>query len=288
MKVPVTENWIVSDKPNSYSITVIIFSSSTCHLPPTHFHFLWTARLTHFMLSNHGVLLFLFILGVLWFGWRRTKCDLHIVLQETLETMPSPSIAFSSFSGRVWRMIFALLNVSSAVTGEAIRPSRPSWPRRAPPRRHVCRRWRRPLGNQSCFLAALSIRNSPEWHLSTVLSVLRCPHTLSPFGFTVTQTLSLLFFHCWVEFFHFSLLVFFPPALSFQDDHRKYRFNTNSPEGFWALVSIYIILDFTSFPSPYFWHLKFRPAMHYDTIKIPVLHLHLYFWPYIWLFLSAH
>lgn len=131
MKVPVTENWIVSDKPNSYSITVIIFSSSTCHLPPTHFHFLWTARLTHFMLSNHGVLLFLFILGVLWFGWRRTKCDLHIVLQETLETMPSPSIAFSSFSGRVWRMIFALLNVSSAVTGEAIRPSRPSWPCRA-------------------------------------------------------------------------------------------------------------------------------------------------------------
>lgn len=89
-----------------------------------------------------------------------------------------------------------------------------------------------PLGNQSCFSAALSIRSSPEWHLLTVLSMPALSRPLSSFGFMVIQTLSLLFFHHRVEFFHFSLLVFIlPPDLSFQEYHRKYSIQHESPRG---------------------------------------------------------
>lgn len=146
-------------------------------------------------------------------------------------------------------MILALMNVSSAVIGEAIRSSWHSWPHSSGMSAGVSG----PLGNQSCFLAALSIRNSPEWHLLMVLSVL----TQSPLPLLSQVHGNTDFkpavFHHRVELLHFSLRVLIlPPALSFQHYHRKYSIQHEFPRGLpgCGFNRYYSIFHFFSFPFP--------------------------------------
>lgn len=205
MEVPTTENGSVSDEPYSYNITVIIFSSSTCHLPPCTSISSELQVYAHFTLPNHGAFLFLFILEFLLFGLGRMGCDLHLS-HMNLETVPCQSGHLSS--GLPWR-IFALMSVSSAIIGEMIRSSWHVWPHSS----GMSAGSSRPLGNQSCFLAVLSIRNSPEWHLSTVLSML----TRSPISLLLQVHGNTDFepavFHHRVGLFHFSLRVsILPPC----------------------------------------------------------------------------
>lgn len=159
-----TETWRVTHKPYSYNSTVIIFPSSTCHLPPTHFYcqWLWSVCASH--ISSRGPLC-LFTLGFLFFGLGRTGCDPHPL---PVRLKQCPVIPGPSFSGLLWRLIFALMNASSADIGETVTSSWHSWPQRS----GMSAGGSRPLGNQSCFSAALSIREAPEWHLLTILSAL--------------------------------------------------------------------------------------------------------------------
>lgn len=150
-----------------------------------------------------------------------------------------------SVSGRLWRMIFVLMKVSSAVTSQAVGPPRPS----RPPFRHVCSS-HRPPGNQPCFLAAPPTRNSlsgPSGQFSAC--------RLSPLPFCFMSHGNTDFepavFHHRVEFFSFfsACVDSFPLLYPFKTIIENMVFNTNSPEGFLAVVSIYIILYFASSPS---------------------------------------
>lgn len=146
----------------------------------------------------------LFTLGFLSFGLGRTGCDPHPLpmILKHCPVIPGPS-----FSGLLGRLIFALMNASSAVIGEAARSSWHAWPQRS----GMSAGGSGPLGNQSCFSAALSIRNAPEWHLWTVLSVLAQSPALSSLRLMVIRTSSLLFSHHRVELFHFPLHVLILP-----------------------------------------------------------------------------
>ena len=109
------------------------------------------------------------------------------------------------------------------------------------------------------------------------------PHSVSPLGFMVTQTLSLLFFHHRVEFFFIFLCLcwFFPPALSFQDYHRKYSIQHEFPRGLLGrgFNIHYSVFLFFSFSLSFDTSDSILPIATTPPPNTP---------PYIWLLLSAH
>lgn len=153
---------------------------------------------------------------------------------------PPPSI-----SGWLWRVIFALMKASSAVTGQAIRPSRAS----RPTIQAVCSS-HRPPGNQSCFPAALPIRNplsGPYAQLSAcraaTLPFRFMSHGNTDFEPAVFPSSSGIFS------FLFACVDSFPLLYPFRTIIENMVFNTDSPEGFLAVASIYLMLYFASSPS---------------------------------------
>lgn len=108
------------------------------------------------------------------------------------------------------------------------------------------------------------------------------PCSLSSFGFMVMHTLSLLFFHHRLEFFHFLCLCwFFPPALSFQDYHRKYSIQHESPGGLLGhgFNIYYSAFQFSSLPKASAPHTTSCQSLQQPQPS--VLHLCLYLSPYI-------
>lgn len=160
---------------------------------------------THFTFSNHGTLLCLFILEFLLFGSGRMGCDPH----------PSPRILKQGpgypgplFSGLLRRVIFALMNVSSAVIGEAIRSPWHSWPRSSGMsagggRLRVINHVSQQRCQSGTHLSGTYRPFSMCWHSPRCLSSFRCmvKHTLSP-----------LFSHHRVESFHFLCVCWFFPC----------------------------------------------------------------------------
>lgn len=96
------------------------------------------------------------------------------MISETVHSLPQPHF---SCKDRLRRVIFALMKASSAVAGQAIRPSRPSRPTI-----QAC--LQQASGNQYCFPAALPIR-SPLSGPFAQLSAYRSGHT--PFPLTTSH-----------------------------------------------------------------------------------------------------
>ena len=242
-----TDTELKSFRPDSPSTTVKIFSSSTYHLPP-HRHVLpfplkyMSVYLSHYLSRR---LLFLFMPGFLLFGWRRSGFGGQGVSQMISETVYSfpihrlPSqVGYGEWYLHWWSLPLLLLARQSGLPEP-----------RGPPFRHVCSS-HRPPGNQSCFPAALPIRNplsGPYAQLSAcraaTLPFRFMSHGNTDFEPAVFPSSSGIFS------FLFACVDSFPLLYPFRTIIENMVFNTDSPEGFLAVASIYLILYFASSPS---------------------------------------
>ena len=182
--------------------------------------------------------------GFLSFGWRISGFRGRGVSQMTSETVRSfPIHRLPSQVGHgEWYLHWGRLPL--------LLPARQSGlaDPRGPPIRHVCSS-HKPPGNQSCFPAALPIRHSlggPYGQLSA--------GRMAPLPFCFLSQGNRLWACCFFiierNFFSFSSACVdsFPLLYPFKTIIENVVFSTNSPEGFLAVVSIYIILYFASSP----------------------------------------
>lgn len=228
-----TKSWVVSDKPNSYNISGIIFSCSTIRLPHAQ-PFPLNCKSTG--ASHHRIT-----------GYLLFCSDQN----------------FFYLRGGNWGLIptFSPRRIRrSAPSGQGVGPRGICGEGRAHPTRGRSGDGRgggRPgRGFQSCLSAALSIRNSWRGAHRQFSAAGMFPAPSPLLGSRSYRFWACCFFiiEWWNETFSFftAFVDFFLPALSFQDYHRKYSIQHESPRGLLArgFNIYYSVFHLFSFPLP--------------------------------------